>query len=173
MPTGIPKSGKRQRRIGYTLPPGPPSTQTQRLLEALHDIEQRLAVQRAKDKARNGLLKYAAKYDLTAQDLRDAAKQLDRTKGDGTSVVSRNLTKAQRLHLGRQLRKAREAKGLHGTELGKMVGAKGTAAVAQWERGMLPTLPKYRTALVKTLDLPADFFDGVKSARVNGTGARA
>jgi len=157
MPTGIPKSGKR-RRVGYTLKPGSPSEQTQRLLAALHDIEDRLAVERAKDKARSALVAFANKHDLSAADLRDVAKLIGaREKGD-VPVVSHNIGKAKRAALGRKLRQAREAKGLSGLALVKLVGAKGTGSASQWERGMLPGLPKYRDGLIKHLELPKDFF---------------
>jgi hypothetical protein len=164
MPRGYPKSGKRTPRApGHTLPAGPASEQTQRLIAALQEIEDRLAVEKRKDKARAMLLTFAQKYDLTAADLREAARLVGaREKGDAP-VVSHNIGKAKRKALGQKIREARVAKGLAGTELGKMVGAKGTAAVAQWEKGMLPTLPKYRAGLVKTLDLPKDFFDELKT----------
>jgi hypothetical protein len=42
-----------------------------------------------------------------------------------------------------------------------MVGAKSSGAVAMWERGMLPSMDKYRHGLIKHLDLPKDFFDEV------------
>jgi hypothetical protein len=169
MPTGIPKSGKRKPRApGYTLKPGPASTQTQRLIEALQEIEERLAIERAKDKARAGLLAYCHKYGLSAGDLRDVAKTLGARETGDAPVLSPNLKKAKRQALGRKLRTAREAKGLNGKELGQLIGAKGTAAVAQWERGMLPMLPKYREGLIKHLALPKDFFAEIGTGRANG-----
>jgi hypothetical protein len=168
MPRGIPKSGKRTpRAAGYTLKAGPASTQTQRLVEALQEIEERLAVERAKDKARAGLLAFAHKYGLTAGDLRDAAKLLGAREVGDAPVFSPNLGKAKRAALGRKIREARVAKGLQAVQLGKMIGAKGTAAVAQWEGGMIPTIPKYRAGLIKHLGLPKDFFAEVPG-RLNG-----
>lgn len=162
MPTGIPKNGKRRPRQprlpGSTMKAGPASSQTERLIEALQDIEERLAVEKRKDKARAMLLTYAAKYDLTAGDLREAAKLLGARETGGAPVTSLHVAKSKRLALGRKLKEAREAKGLMATELGKIIGAKGTAAVAQWERGQLPSLPKYRDGLIKQLGLPKDFF---------------
>jgi transcriptional regulator with XRE-family HTH domain len=70
--------------------------------------------------------------------------------------------------LGRELRKAREAKGIPATHLGKSVGAKSSGAVAMWERGMLPSMPKYRAGLIKHLDLPKDFFAEVPGKNMNG-----
>ena len=174
MPKGIPKNGKRQSRApGYTLPPGPASTQTQRLLEALNDIEERLAVEKAKDKARAALVGFAQKHGLSAGDLRDAAKLLGAREVGDAPVLSPNLGRAKKLALGRRIKEARVAKGLQAVQLGKLIGAKGTAAVAQWEGGMVPSLPKYRAALIKHLDLPKDFFAEVPgrqkvAGRANG-----
>lgn len=172
MPTGIPNSGKRKprqpRAPGYTLKAGPASSQTQRLIEALNDIEERLAIERAKDKARAALLTFANKHGLSAGDLRDAAKLLGARETGSAPVVSHHLAKAKRSALGRKLREARVAKGLQATQLGKMIGAKGTAAVAQWERGMIPTLPKYREGLIKHLGLPKDIFVDIPSRKMNG-----
>jgi hypothetical protein len=169
MPTGIPKSGKRKPRApGYTLKAGPASNQTQRLLEALAEIEERLAVERRKDKARAALLTFANRHLLTASDLRDAAKLLGAREVGGAPVFSPNLGKAKRAALGRKIREARVAKGLQAVQLGKMIGAKGTAAVAQWEGGMMPSLPKYRDGLIKHLGLPKDFFAEIGPGRSNG-----
>lgn len=140
-------------------PQGKPSEQTQRLLDALADIEDRLRLERKRDAGRAMLTRFVAKHQLTASDLRDAAKQMvARTVGDAP-VVTRHLAHGKKLALGRRLRAAREAKGIPSTHLGKLIGAKGTAAVNQWESGMLPTLQKYRDALSKHLELPKDFWD--------------
>jgi len=164
MPKGVPANGKRKPRPpGSTLPAGPASTQTQRLIEALQEIEERLAVERAKDKARAALVTFCHKHGLSAGDLRDAAKQLGAREVGGAPVFSPNLAKAKRLALGRKIREARVAKGLQAVQLGKLIGAKGTAAVAQWEGGMVPSLPKYRDGLIKHLGLPKDFFAEVAS----------
>jgi hypothetical protein len=163
MPKGVPKNGKRQPRLGATLPSGPASSQTQALIDHLQEIEERLAISRAKDKARAGLVAYAHKYGLTASDLRDAAKLVGAREVGDAPVFSPNLGKAKRLALGRKIREARVAKGLQAVQLGKLIGAKGTAAVAQWEGGMVPSLPKYRDGLIKHLDLPKDFFAEVAS----------
>jgi hypothetical protein len=172
MPTGIPKNGKRRPRQprlpGATLKAGPASSQTARLIEALNDIEERLAIERAKDKARAALLAFAQKHALSAGDLRDAAKLLGARETGGAPVVSHHLAKAKRSALGRKLREARNAKGLQAVQLGKMIGAKGTAAVAQWEGGMIPTMPKYREGLIKHLGLPKDFFAEIGPGRANG-----
>lgn len=161
MPRGIPKNGKRKSR-GLVLK-GPVSSQTQALLEHMAEMEERLAVLRAKDKARAGLLAYCRKYGLEATDLREAAKLIGARATGDAPVMSLNLGKAKRMALGRRLKEARTAKGLQAVQLGKMIGAKGTAAVAQWEGGMVPSLPKYREGLIKHLDLPKDFFAGVEA----------
>jgi len=161
MPTGYPKNGKRAPRGLGKLKAGPVSEQTQRLIEALQEIEERVAISKRKDKARAALVEYARTHDLTAGDLRDAAKALGERHVGDAPVISPNLGKAKKMALARKMKEAREAKGLNARELGEKVGAKGTAAVAQWERGMIPTLPKYRAGLIKHLDLPKDFFDGV------------
>jgi hypothetical protein len=171
MPKGIPKNGKRQPRLGHTLPAGPASGQTQALIEHLQEIEERLALSRAKDKARAGLVAYAHKYGLTAGDLRDAAKLLGAREVGDAPVFSPNLGKAKKLALGRKIREARVAKGLQAVQLGKLIGAKGTAAVAQWEGGMMPSLPRYRDGLIKHLGLPKDFFAGIE-ARQQTAGVR-
>jgi hypothetical protein len=168
MPRGIPKSGKRHS----TLKAAPPGSQTQRLIEALQEIEERLAVERAKDKARAALLAFVHKHGLSAADLRDAAKIVGARATGDEPVTSLHLGKAKRIALGRRLKEARVAKGLQGTQLGKLVGAKGTAAVVQWESGMIPTMPKYRAALIKHLGLPKDFFAEVPG-RANAANGHA
>ena len=162
MPTGYPKSGVRAPRTV------PASTQTQQLLDVLADIEERIAVQRAKDAAIAKLVKFIEAHNLTAADLRDVAKQLSDRKVGGAPVQSQHLAKAKKAALGRKIKEARVAKGLKGVQLAKLVGAKGTAAVAQWEGGSIPSLPKYRTALIKHLALPKDFFADAPSRYVNG-----
>lgn len=176
MPTGIPNSGKRRRSpkgINLKKLTGSPSEQTQRLLQALQDIEDRLQVERAKDRARAGILAFAAKHDLSASDLRDAARIIGARETGDEPAIAKGFGKAKRMAVGKKLRDARIAKGINGAALGKLVGAKGTAAVAQWERGMLPSLPKYRAALIKHLDLPKNFFDVVPSTMLNAPPPRA
>jgi hypothetical protein len=153
MPTGYPKSGKRA-------PPtrGLVSEQTQNLLASMAELEERLAVLKRRDAAMSKLLTFVENHDLSAADLREVAKRIGARAKGGEAVTSKHIGKAKKIALGRRLKEARKAKGLMGTELGKMIGAKGTAAVAQWEGGMIPSLPKYRTALIKHLDLPKDFF---------------
>jgi hypothetical protein len=152
MPRGIPNNSIRAGgRLG-------PSENTQKLLDAMADLKARLEAEKRKDTARILLLRFAAKHSLTANDLREAARRIGDRKIGAAPVVSHNIGTAKKLALGRKLKAAREAKGIPGTHLGKLVGAKSTAAVTQWEHGRLPSLQKYRDALIKHLDLPADFF---------------
>lgn len=179
MPTGIPKNGKRaprgmgKRAIGYTLKPGTASEQTQRLMEALADIEHRLQVEKTKDKARSALLAYAEKYGLTAADFREVAKLIGAREVGDKPVTSQNISTAKKMAVARKIKEARLAKGLTATEMSKRVGAKGTAAGSQWEHGMLPSLPKYRAALIKVLDLPANIFDEVGPPNNRGINSKA
>ena len=150
-------------------PAGSPSEQTQRLLDALAEIEGRLKLERKRDAGRALLRRFVEKHQLTATDLREAAKLLaDRKVGD-TPAVSKNIGKSKKLALGRKLKQARVAKGLTSTGLGKTLGCKGTAAVYQWENGMVPSAQKYRDGLIKHLDLPKDFFDDMPLANQRGT----
>jgi DNA-binding transcriptional regulator YiaG len=140
------------------IPASKPSEQTQRLLEALADIEERLAAERRKDQARVLLVRFVERHGLTAADLREAAKNVAAREVGDAPVLSSHLGRAKRIAFGREIRKARQAKGFSGTQLGKMVGAKSSGAVAMWERGGLPTMSKYRAGLIKHLELPKDFF---------------
>jgi hypothetical protein len=135
---------------------GQPSEQTKRLVEALRDIEDRLAEERRKDRARASLLAFAQKHGLAASDFREAAKLLAAREVGGGPVVS---AKASKVAAGRAIRSAREAKGMTMSELLAKVGAKGTGTVGLWERGAPPKSPKYRKALIRVLDLPKDVFE--------------
>ena len=148
MPTGIPKA----KMVGAQ------SEQTRRLIEALQDIEDRLAAERRKDSARLKLLAFAKKHDLSAADLRAAATLLGAREKGTDPVMSTNFTSAKRKAMGRKLREARKAKGIASTKLGALVGAKSSGAVSQWEKGTPPGSEKYRAGLIKHLDLPKDFF---------------
>lgn len=144
MPRGIPN----HRGVG-------PSENTQRLLESMRELEQRLAVERAKDRARGLLLAFAQKHGLSAIDLRNAARLLaDRKIGD-TPVVSKHSS------LGAKLRAAREAKGLSQPDVNKKLGV-ASGAMSHWENNRGPKLPRYRSGLIKLLDLPKNFFDEAK-----------
>jgi len=168
---------------GYPNPKGPISEQTQRLMQALHELEERVAVEKAKDRARASLLLFAHKHDLTAADLREAARAMSKREKGDAPAISQNFTAAKGKQLGKQIAQARKAKGLSGLKLGKMVGAKGTGAVAAWERGSVPANPNYRAGLIKHLDLPKDFFKDARppsvlhgaapKARANGSAAHA
>jgi hypothetical protein len=151
-------------------------------MEALQDIEDRLAEERRKDRARLLLVRFVENHGLTAADLREAAKRVAAREVGDEPVTSKNFGKAKARALGRKIREAREAKELTGLGLGKLLGAKGTSAVAMWERGMLPTMQKYRDGLIKHLNLPKDFFaeagpptmrGAAHKPRANGTAAHA
>src|SRR5262245_18173654 len=143
MPTGIPKHKEQ------------PSEQTQRLIEALQDIENRLAEERRKDRARVMLAAFVAKHGLTAADLREVAKRIAAREVGSAAVTSKN---AAALARGRKLHDARIAKGLTHREVARRVGVPGNGAVSNWERGKYPRTPKYCAGLIKVLDLPKDFF---------------
>jgi len=152
MPRGISKA----RELGLG-----PSENTQKLLDAMAQLQERIDAEKVKDRARVLLISFAHKHELTAQDLRAAARVIgDRYVGDAP-VLSKKLSgnKAKAKALGAKIREARIAKGLKGTELNKLVGAKGTAASSQWEKGMIPSRQEYRDGLIRHLGLPKTFFD--------------
>ena len=149
-------------------PAGTPSEKTKRLLDAKAEIEEALALERKRDTGRALLLRFVAKHQLTASDLRDAAKTLGGRKVGDAPVVSQHLGRAKKVALGRKLREARVAKGLMGQQLCKLVGAKSTGATSQWESGMLPFKQKYRDGLIKHLDLPKDFFNDMPPPNERG-----
>lgn len=159
MPRGIPKAP----RFG-------PSEQTMRLAEALQDIENRLAEERRKDKARALLVTFAEKHGLSASDLREAAKRIAaREVADGPATSDR----AAALAIGQKLKAARINAGLGTGEVGRKVGAKSSGSVSQWEKGATMPGPKFRTKLDKLLDLPRDFWkaapNGKRKGALNGT----
>lgn len=153
MPKGIPNVP----RVGA-------SEQTQRLLEAMREIEGRLAEMRRRDKARASLVAFARKHGLDAADLREAAKLVGAREVGSHPVLSNNVS--DKRARGAKLRAAREAKGLSGAEAGRKVGGSHTS-FHQWENGGEPRDAKTRSAVVKLLDLPKDFFDKPKS-KANG-----
>jgi len=157
MPRGYPK-----HRTGAM------SEQTQKLMAALQEIEDRLAAERRKDRARAMLVSFAEKHDLSSADLREAARLVGaREKGDAPAI-SQNFAKAKARQLGVQIREARIAKGLAALQLVKLIGAKGTGAVSAWESGMVPTKAKYREGLIKHLGLPKNFFAGAPPPNKRG-----
>lgn len=160
MPRGIPNTPK----LATTS-----SENTKRLLEAMAELQARIDAERAKDRARVMLVHFAQKHELNAQDLRAAARTLgDRKVGDAPAV-SKNFNRAKAKALGAKLREARLAKELTGAQLNKLVGAKGTAAALQWEKGMLPSLQLYRDGLIHHLGLPKDFFADAPPPNMRGT----
>lgn len=156
MPKGIPKIP----RVG-------PSEETQRLLDAMAEIEGRLAEMRRKDKARGALVAFAHKHGLAASDLREAAKLVGAREVGDHPVLSNNAPAAFKLARGQRLKAAREAKGLSGLAAGRKVGA-GHSSFHQWEKTGGPRNPKTRAAIAKLLDLPKDFWDAPKA---NGVAA--
>ena len=144
-----------------------PSEQTQRLLEAMQEIEARLAEERRKDRARSLLVAFVHKHGLAAADLREAAKQVGAREVGDHPVLSKNIP--DKLARGRRLKAAREAKELRGADVMRRLGMDaGSGAISQWERGGRPQDAKVRAKLCTLLDLPKDFWDAPAG---NGTAA--
>jgi len=159
MPKGIPGSGKPKTKAA------PPSEQTQRLLEAMQEIEGRLAEERRKDRARALLVAFVEKHGLAAADLREAARRVGAREVGDHPVLSKNAP--PRMNRGPALKAAREAKGLRGTDVMRRLGLPAaSSAISHWERGTRPNKPKVRAGLSKLLDLPKGFWDPPKG---NGT----
>jgi hypothetical protein len=156
MPRGIPKA----REFGFE------NTNTQRLIEAMNELQQRIAVERAKDRARALLIGFAHKHNLTAIDLRNAAKILgDRKVGDApvVALVTRksslrpDKSKPAKGKVGKAIRAARIKAGLTDRQIADRVGVH-VSAVNAWQMKQKPVREAARGPLIDLLKLPKDLF---------------
>lgn len=157
MPTGIPKY--KSAGLG-------PSENTQRLLDSIREMEQRLAAEKAKDRARALLVHFAQKHGLSAIDLRNAARLLaDRKIGDapvfsnnaGHGKVKTAVLGPAKGKIGKAIREARLKLDLSDRAVGSALGCDGSL-VGRWQRGLGDVPPKYRDRLVEVLKLPKATF---------------
>lgn len=172
MPRGYPNK-PRQGGLG-------PSESTQRLLESMRELEQRLAVERAKDRARALLLSFAQKHNLSAIDLRNAARLLgDRKVGDAP-VVALSMRKSAlrpdkarpaKGKVGKAIRAARIKAGLTDRSLGEHLGLH-VSVVNRWQRGG-EVAEHHRGPLLEALKLPKGLFPSPAKALSNGHAAHA
>jgi DNA-binding transcriptional regulator YiaG len=160
MPRGIPNTSK---GLG-------PSENTARLLEAMRELEQRIAIERRKDRARALLLTFAQRHGLSALDLRNAAKLLgDRGVADAP-VVSLSMRKSTlrpdkakpaKGKIGKAIRAARIKAGLTDRSLADHLGCH-VSVVNKWQRGG-EVAEQHRPALVEALKLPKGTFPPIKA----------
>jgi DNA-binding transcriptional regulator YiaG len=156
MPRGIPKH--REAGLG-------PSENTQRLLESMRELEQRLAIERAKDRARALLVSFAQKHNLSATDLRNAAKLLgDRKVGDAPvislsmrkSALRPDKAKPAKGKVGKAIRAARIKAALTDRSLAEHLGLH-VSVVNKWQRGG-EVAEQHRGPLIEALKLPKGLF---------------
>jgi len=158
MPRGYPTAGRRAAGLG-------PSENTQRLLDSMRELEQRLAVERAKDRARALLVSFAQKHNLSAIDLRNAAKMLgDRHVGDAPvvslsmrkSVLRPDKAKPAKGKIGKAIRAARIKAALTDRSLAEHLGLH-VSVVNKWQRGG-EVAEQHRGPLIEALKLPKALF---------------
>jgi DNA-binding transcriptional regulator YiaG len=169
MPRGIPK---------YKTAGLGPSENTQRLLDSMRELEQRLAVERGKDRARALLVAFAQKHNLSAIDLRNAAKMLgDRKVGDAP-VVSLSMRKSTlrpdkakpaKGKIGKAIRAARIKAALTDRSLADHLGLH-VSVVNKWQRGG-EVAEQHRAPLIEALKLPKTIFPAPAKAMSNGHAA--
>jgi DNA-binding transcriptional regulator YiaG len=156
MPRGYPN--KQREGLG-------PSENTQRLLESMRELEQRLAVERAKDRARALLVSFAQKHNLSAVDLRNAAKLLgDRKVGDAPvialamrkSALRPDKSKPAKGKVGKAIRAARIKLALTDRSLAEHLGLH-VRVVNKWQRGG-EVAEQHRGPLIEALKLPKSLF---------------
>jgi DNA-binding transcriptional regulator YiaG len=157
MPRGIPKH--REAGLG-------PSENTQRLLESMRELEQRIAVERAKDRARALLLAFAQKHNLSAIDLRNAARLLaDRKIGDAPVValsmrksgLRPDKSKPAKGKVGKAIRAARIKAGLTDRAIADRLGVH-VSAVNAWQIQGREVREHLREPLIELLKLPKGSF---------------
>jgi hypothetical protein len=173
MPTGIPK---------YKIDGLGPSQNTQRLLDSMRDLEERLAAEKRKDRARALLVHFAQKHGLDATDLRTAAKLVgDRKVGDAPVYTKRGpgpghgkVKTAQlgpaKTKIGKAIRKARVKLDLSDRAVGAAIGCDGTL-VGRWQRGIDRVPERYYDKLVEVVKLPKTTFPAPAKALSNGAAA--
>jgi len=163
MPRGITKY--REAGLG-------PSENTKRLIEAMRDLEERIAAEKAKDRARALLLQFAQKNHLTAVDLRNAARVLaDRKVGDAPIQTknSRRVAAGQpgkiKMHalktpkgkVGKAIRRARIKLKISDAAIGEAIGCH-PSLVGKWQRGIDGVPARFHERLTEVLKLPKGTF---------------
>lgn len=152
MPTGIPNRKPM------------PGSELDRLTMALHELHERLKVERVRDKMRRDLGRFLARRPmLTRRDVLDVAAKMKAQRG-AAPVVSNKAslaTAAGRVahpamgKVGKAIRKARLAKELTTTQLAEKINVS-HGSISAWERGSWhPTEAKARS-LAKVLGIPVD-----------------
>lgn len=176
MPRGIPNA--RLTGLG-------PSENTQRLLDAMRELEERIAVEKAKDKARALLLQFAAKHSLSAIDLRNAAKLLADRQVAGEPVFTKNSKRVSsgqpgkiKMHalgkpkgkVGKAIRKARLKLDMSDKAVGDAIGCH-SSQVGRWQRGEDAVPARFQEPLSNVLKLPKGTFPTPVKAMTNGAAA--
>jgi hypothetical protein len=162
MPRGYPK----HREAGGL----GPSENTQRLLDSIRELEQRLAAERAKDRARALLVAFAQKHNLSAIDLRNAARLVgDRKVGDAPVValsmrksgLRPDKSKPAKGKVGKAIRAARIKLGLTDRSLADHLGCH-VSVVNRWQRGG-EVAEQFRPSLIEALKLPKETFPALSN----------
>lgn len=139
-----------------------PSDNTQRLIEAMQDIEARLVAERRKDRGRLALVTFCDKHGLLADDLRRVAKLMSSRKVGSEPVQSKVAAKRKVLpqpkvpakgKVGKAIRAARTKLGMSAEDVGQRIGLSG-ATIAAWEIGKRQPGAEYHGALMAALKLP-------------------
>jgi DNA-binding transcriptional regulator YiaG len=163
MPRGIPNSGHRSKGLG-------PSDNTQRLLDMRRELDERIEAERRKDRARVLLVSFAQKHNLSAVDLRNAAKMLgDRHVGDAPvvslsmrkSVLRPDKAKPAKGKIGKAIRAARIKAALTDRSLAEHLGLH-VSVVNKWQRGG-EVAEQHRGPLIEALKLPKGLFPAAQA----------
>ena len=160
MPRGIPN-----------VPKGKPSSATEQLLQAMQELEERLEVERARDRQRSRLRTLLAKLPLlTKKDATAIVVETLQSGGKaGKAVTSKHAALATRRlrtqklkpakgQVGKAIRAARLKVGMSTTALGAIIGG-GSGTISSYETGgAIPSAEK-RVKLAKALGgLPPSLF---------------
>lgn len=165
MPKGIPNNSLRAGGLG-------PSENTQRLIEAMQGLKARLAAEKRKDTSRALLLQFASKHNLTALDLRAAARVLADRKVSGQPVYSKNsarvssgrpglikasLLKPAKGKIGKAIRKARLKLNMSGKAVADQIGCSGSM-IGKIEMGINHVPARMMEKMTEVLKLPKGTF---------------
>lgn len=163
MPRGIPKY--REAGLG-------PSENTKRLIEAMRDLEERIAAEKAKDRARALLLQFAQKHNLSAIDLRNAARVLADRQVAGQPIYTKNskhvasgqpgkvkthALKPAKGKVGKAIRAARLKLDLSDSAVGDRLGCH-SSLVSSWQSKGAAVPARFQDKLVEVLKLPKGTF---------------
>jgi ribosome-binding protein aMBF1 (putative translation factor) len=129
----------------------------------LHDLHERLSVERKRDRARRDLARWLARRPmLTRRDVLDVAAAMKAQRGNGPvqSEVSKGTNGKRRAgslpakgKIGKALRSARLAKDLSTSTLGDKVGLS-HGSISAYEAGRAKPKPETAAKLAKVLDIP-------------------